>query len=170
MEEKELAKVKQLLDIAENNIRQVKNTLFVSEIAKKVQNLNFEEGENIIEGVFDGESMVGPNKKSFPVPANYASKSKLIPGDVLKLTILDDGSFLFKQIGPIKRKKIIGDLEKVSEGKYIVNSEGKEYNILLASVTYFKANEGDKLTIIVPEEGETEWAAVENLLEENEEV
>jgi len=163
-QEKELQAIKHLLDSAENNIRQVKSVLFASEISKKAQDLEESRDGTVIEGVFDGENMIGTDKTKYPTPPNYASKSKLIPGDVLKLTILPDGSFLFKQIGPIKRKKIIGELEEVSEGKFIVNAEGKKYRVLLASVTYFKANNGDKLTIIVPEEEESEWAAVENLL------
>ena len=47
-----------------------------------------------MEGVFDGQNMMGPDGKKYPVPANYASKSKLVEGDVLKLTISDDGSFI----------------------------------------------------------------------------
>ncbi len=164
-DEKELQAIKQLLDTAENNIRQARSILFASEISKKAQILESNSDGKIVEGVFDGENMIGGDKQKYPVPPNYASKSKLIPGDVLKLTILDDGSFLFKQIGPIKRKKLIGELEEVSEGKFIVNVEGKKYRVILASVTYFKAKAGDKITIIVPEKGETEWAAIENLLE-----
>lgn len=163
-QEKELQEIKHLLDSAENNIRQAKGILFASEISKKAQILEENADGTLVEGVFDGENMVGPDKTKYPIPANYASKSKLIPGDVLKLTILSDGSFLFKQIGPVKRKKIIGELEEISEGKYIVNAEGKKYRILFASVTYFKAENGDKLTVIVPEKGDSEWAAVENLL------
>ncbi|HET7630020.1 MAG TPA: hypothetical protein VFK03_01460, partial [Candidatus Saccharimonadales bacterium] len=55
----------------------------------------------VIEGVFDGQNMVGSDGKTYPVPANYASKSKLVQGDILKLTIADDGTFLYKQIGPV---------------------------------------------------------------------
>lgn len=164
-EEKELEKIKQLLDTAENNIRLARSVLFSSEINKKAKDLNLEAGDDIVEGVFDGENMIGPDKKKFPVPANYASKSKLVPGDVLKLTILADGSFLFKQIGPVKRKKIVGILEEISEGKYAVNHDGNKYRVLQASVTYFKAKCGDMLTILTPEKGEAEWAAVENVLE-----
>ena len=57
----------------------------------------------VIEGVFDGQNMVGSDGKTYPVPANYASKSKLVQGDILKLTIAEDGAFLYKQIGPIPR-------------------------------------------------------------------
>lgn len=161
----ELQTIKRLLDTAESNIRQARNILFESEIGERAKELNIVDEGKIVEGIFDGEGMIGPDKKKYPIAANYASKSKLIPGDVLKLTIQDDGTFVFKQIGPIKRKKVIGELERVAEGKYIVNVEGKKYRVLLASVTYFKAEAGDKLTVIVPEKGESEWAAIENLIE-----
>lgn len=163
--EKELQKIKQLLDSAENQIRQAKGILFSSELNKKAKELSTDSESRVIEGVFDGEEMIAPDKNRYQVPPNYASKSKLIPGDILKLTILDDGGFLFKQIGPIDRKKIVGELEEVATGKFVVNAEGKKYRVLLASVTYFKASDGDKLTIIVPEKEESEWAAIENLIE-----
>ncbi len=166
-DEKELQNIRQLLDSAEREIRQAKSILFSSEIKKSLHELALKNDSETVEGVFDGENMIGPDEKIYPVPANYASKSKLIPGDVLKLNIMSDGSFVFKQIGPVKRKKIIGDLEEVAEGKFIVNASGKKYRVLLASVTYFKAKDGDKLTIIVPERNDSEWAAVENILKNN---
>src|SRR3989344_3463282 len=64
-----------------------------------------EAGAVIIEGVFDGQNMVGPDGKLYSVPANYASKSKLVEGDLLKLTISPDGSFIYKQIGPVERER-----------------------------------------------------------------
>lgn len=115
----------------------------------------------VIEGVFDGQVMVGPDGKNYPVPANYASKSKLLEGDVLKLTISDDGSFIYKQIAPVPRKQVIGTLAQ-HDGAYYVEVGGKEYRILLASVTFFRLHEGDQVTIIVPEDSEdANWAAVE---------
>ena len=167
-DDKDLEKIKQLLDVAENNIRQAKSILFVSELGKRAARLDEVEDGKIVEGIFNGDGMIGPRKKQFPVPANYASKSKLIPGDLLKLTILPDGSFVFKQIGPVPRKKVVGLLQEIGEGKFIVRVGEKEYSVLSASITYFKAENGDKLTIIVPEENESEWAAVENLIERGE--
>lgn len=121
-------------------------------------------GGKVIEGVFDGQIMIGPDGKSYPVPANYASKSKLVEGDILKLTITDDGGFIYKQIGPIARKQIIGTLVQ-HDGAYYVEASGKEYRILLASVTYFRINMGDQVTIIIPEENpDATWAAVEAAL------
>jgi len=121
-------------------------------------------GGKIVEGVFDGQKMVGPDGKEYPVPANYASKSKLVEGDILKLTIADDGSFIYKQIGPIERKQIIGTLVQ-HDGAYYVEANGREYRILLASVTYFRIAVNDQVTIIVPADNpDAEWAAVEAAL------
>ena len=122
-----------------------------------------EEGE-IVEGVFDGQVMIGTDGKQYPVPANYASKSKLVEGDMLKLTITPDGSFVYKQIGPVERKRVIGIVSQDDLGNYVVIAEGKVYRVLLASVTYFKAEPGDEVTIVVPRDSETVWAAIENLV------
>jgi hypothetical protein len=118
----------------------------------------------IIEGVFDGQNMVGSDGKTYPVPANYASKSKLVQGDILKLTIADDGAFLYKQIGPIPRKQVVGQL-KLEGGHYFVTVGTKDYRVLLASVTYFKAKPGDQVSVNVPEDdAAAEWAALEAAL------
>ncbi len=117
----------------------------------------------IIEGHFDGQNMVGPSDKTYPVPANYASKSKLVEGDTLKLTIADDGSFIYKQIGPVERKKLIGKIV-LDDGQYMVEAGGKQYHVLFASVTYFKANPGDEVTIVVPASGDASWAAIEAVI------
>lgn len=117
----------------------------------------------VIEGAFDGQNMTGPDGKVYPVPANYASKSKLIQGDILKLTIADDGAFIYKQIGPMERRKLIGTL-KLIDGQYFVEAGGVDYRVLFASVTYFKAHPGDQITIVVPEGVDSEWAAVEAVI------
>lgn len=118
----------------------------------------------VIEGVFDGQNMVGSDGKTYPVPANYASKSKLVQGDILKLTIADDGAFMYKQIGPIPRKQVVGTLS-LENGLYLVNVNDKKYRVLLASVTYFKAKPGDQVSVNVPEEDDkAEWAALEAAL------
>ncbi len=118
----------------------------------------------IIEGVFDGQNMVGSDGKMYPVPANYASKSKLVQGDILKLTIADDGAFLYKQIGPVPRKQIVGALI-LENGHYFVDTGAKKLRVLLASVTYFKAKPGDQVSVNVPEDdANAEWAALEAAL------
>lgn len=123
------------------------------------------EGARVIEGVFDGQNMVGPDGKQYSVPANYASKSKLVEGDVLKLTITRDGSFIYKQIGPIDRQRLIGRLVRdQTSGEYRVEAGNKSYKVLLASVTYFKGEADDEVVVLVPTEGEARWAAVENII------
>ena len=118
----------------------------------------------VIEGVFDGQNMVGSDGKTYPVPANYASKSKLVQGDILKLTIAEDGAFLYKQIGPIPRKQVVGTLI-LENGHYFVDVAGKKLRVLLASVTYFKAQPGDQVSVNVPEDdAAAEWAALEAAL------
>lgn len=163
--ENELRQIKQALDLAESSIRQAKNILFSAELLSKAKEL--ESDGKTIEGIFDGQKMVASDKKNYDVPANYASKSKLVSGDVLKLSITPEGAYLYKQIGPIERRKLIGDLETVGEGEYIVSCGDSEYRVLSASITYFKAKPGDRLTVLVPEGVTSEWAAVENIYESN---
>jgi hypothetical protein len=117
----------------------------------------------VIEGVFDGESMLGPDGRKYPVPPNYASKSKLVSGDILKLTIADNGSFIYKQIGPVERVQMVGTLKRIG-GDYFVHTDGGEYRVLTASVTYFKAEPGDQVTIIVPAGSAGGWGAIENII------
>lgn len=122
------------------------------------------EGETqIIEGTFDGQNMIGPNQKIFPVPANYASKSKLVEGDRLKLTIMHNGSFVFKQISPIDREFVKGALIK-EDGQFKVAANGKSYRVLLASVTYYKGDVGDEVTLVVPKDSEAVWGAIEAVI------
>ncbi|MCD4705335.1 hypothetical protein K8R66_04655 [bacterium] len=119
----------------------------------------------IIEGVFDGQQMIGPDGKKYSIPANYCSKSKLVEGDILKLTIKIDGTFVYKQIGPIERKRVKGKLVQDSiSGDFKVISNEREYKTLKASVTYFQGESGDDVIILVPQDGESIWAAVENIV------
>src|SRR4030042_5567621 len=108
--------------------------------------------------------MMGTDGKQYPVPANYASKSKLVEGDMLKLTITPDGSFVYKQIGPVERKRLIGIVSQDDLGNFVVIAEGKAYRVLLASVTYFKAEPSDEVTLVVPRDSESVWGAIENLV------
>lgn len=118
----------------------------------------------IIEGVFDGQIMIDQDGKNYPVPANYASKSKLVEGDIMKLTITPEGRFLYKQIGPVERKTIIGTLVH-HDDKYFVEVNGREYEILYASVTYFRLKEGSQVSVVVPANNDqATWAAVEAAL------
>lgn len=164
--DKKLKELRSLLDDAEQKISAVKRILFEQiylEQAKDSVVTDVIGANTFIEGVFDGEEMIDAMGKKYPVPANYSSKSKLVAGDKLKLTITPDGSFIFKQIGPVDRKRCIGTLLE-NNGKWHVVVSGKKFNVLQASVTYYRAKPNDQITAILPKNGETNWAAIENCL------
>lgn len=165
--DKQIKRLKALIAESETSLAAAKELLLslvgedeiAETLAKKEENLG-----KVIEGVFDGQNMVGSDGKTYPVPANYASKSKLVQGDILKLTIADDGAFMYKQIGPIPRKQVVGTLMQ-ENGHYFVDVNSKQYRVLLASVTYFKAKPGDQVSVNVPEDdSHAEWAALEAAL------
>lgn len=165
-----LALIKQRLDEAERNIQYVRQALEENEglvTRKGGASRSFDDsssGEKVVEGVFDGQNMQGNDGEEYPVPPNYASKSKLVEGDVLKLTIGADGSFVYKQISPVDRRRVSGQLQIDEHGNFNVDTVEKSYKILLASVTFYKAEEGDEVTILLPEHGEAEWGAVEHVI------
>jgi hypothetical protein len=165
--DKQIKRMRALLSEAETNVAAAKELLIsiVGEDSELVEKAKDKALGKVIEGVFDGQNMVGSDGKTYPVPANYASKSKLVQGDILKLTIADDGSFLYKQIGPVPRKQVVGVLSQ-KDGHYFVEVDNKEYRVLLASVTYFKAKPGDQVSVNVPsdETVNAEWAALEAAL------
>ena len=165
----QIAALKKTIADAEKTIQSAKAILIQLE-GKKINGQNPEEDEgDVVYGTFDGQIMISDDGKQYPVPANYASKSKLVEGDMLKLTI-NNGSFLYKQVGPIDRKNLIGVAGQDDGGNYFVISEGVPYKILLASITYFKIEPGDEVVITVPTEKSSLWAAVENVLQKSSEV
>lgn len=172
MSDNNLKKVMEAIEAAEAALTLAKNYLSENGVSlEKVSRAYSEKaaalaptGEGrVIEGVFDGQNMIDKKGAVHPVPANYASKSKLIPGDVLKLTVTDEGKFLYKQIGPVERRTVIGPLVN-NNGQYQVLADGKAYNVLLASVTYFRAAVGDEVTLIIPMGEDAKWGAIEAVL------
>jgi hypothetical protein len=164
--DKQIKRLRALIQEAETNLGAA-NELLISLVGDDERVAPVAQEENlgkVVEGVFDGQNMVGSDGKTYPVPANYASKSKLVQGDILKLTVADDGAFLYKQIGPIPRKQVVGTL-KLENGHYFVDVNGKDYRVLLASVTYFKAKPNDQVSVNLPEDDSAaEWAALEAAL------
>lgn len=164
--DKQIKRLRALIQEAETNLAAA-NELLISLVGDDAKIAPVVKDDNlgkIVEGVFDGQNMVGSDGKMYPIPANYASKSKLVQGDILKLTIADDGTFLYKQIGPIPRKQVVGTL-KLENGHYFVEVNGRDFRVLLASVTYFKAKPGDQVSVNLPEDdSQAEWAALEAAL------
>lgn len=167
--DKQIKRLRSLIQEAETNLSAAKE-LLISVLgdgemitAPRDVVISSPEGK-VVEGVFDGQVMIDQEGKNYPVPANYASKSKLVEGDIMKLTITPEGRFLYKQIGPVERRTVIGTLTH-HDDKYFVEVNGREYEVLYASVTYFRLREGAQVSVIIPANNEhAAWAAVEAAL------
>ncbi len=124
-----------------------------------------EENAEVIEGKFDGYFMIGADQKKYPVPLNYSSKTKLVPWDLLKLKILEDGKFIYKLIQAIERKHIRAVLSKTDENKFVaITDDGKNYFLNQAAVSFFKGKPGDELYILINEKEEMGFAAIEAII------
>lgn len=161
--ELELKKTKMIL--GELSGRKTKEAVDFSTRAAEIGKESYDDSGAIVEGVFDGQVMIGPDGKQYSVPANYASKSKLVEGDILKLTIDRTGAFIFKQISPVERRRLVGHLVKDQKSdEYVALVGDKIYKVLLASVTYFKGEEGDEVVVLVPKDDDSTWGAIENII------
>lgn len=170
--QQQLALIRSLVENIEAQTRQIKNILepygVMPEIKLKLQTgssaADKDSDAQVIEGVFDGQVMIGPDGHEYAVPANYASKSRLIEGDILKLVINHNGAFIFKQIQPMDRRRVTGILEEAENGDFFVMAEDRRWRVLSASVTYYKGEAGDQTVVVVPRQGMSKWAAVENIV------
>ncbi len=71
-----LALIAQMIDSAEKNIQSAKHLLRemmggsmskgTSMAAERASTMSVSEGGKVIEGVFDGQNMIGPDKKQYP--------------------------------------------------------------------------------------------------------
>lgn len=173
---REIQEIKKRIIAAETMLRETRELLAVisgeqeplpnpSDEARETGRVTTTVEGKVIEGIFDGQNMAGPDGKMYSVPANYASKSKLVEGDRLKLTITHDGAFIYKQIGPVERQRLIGILSKDEvTNEFRVLAGERSYRVLLASVTYFKGEPSDEVVILVPKNNPSHWAAVENVI------
>lgn len=178
--DQKLAHIRQLIQSAESSLESAKHLLnqltgeetaptstgeSLADVAREMGSVHEDGNNRIINGIFDGQHMIGPDGKQYSVPANYASKSKLVEGDMLKLTIMHDGSFVYKQVGPIDRSRVIGVLsyEDANE-QWLVALNDKIYKVLLASVTYFKGDIGDEVVLLIPKGKNAVWGAIENII------
>ena len=174
MEDKKLQAIRDFIVSSEKSLKNAKKLLW--EVLKDrditVEDINLDtdgltsyasDDSKIIEWVFTGEEMLGSDSHKYPVPANYASKSKMVQWDKLKLTILPSGKMLYKQIAPIDRETKVGLLTK-DLWKFQVVADGKAYDVLTAAVTHFKWEIGDSVTVLVPKDKEATYAAIETVI------
>ncbi len=173
LNQEKIESLQKMINTAEQTITSARQMLAQMQGVTKqprYQSTGSKEEGKIIYGNFDGQIMIGDDGKQYPVPANYASKSKIVEGDMLKLSITPDGSFIYKQVGPVERKYLIGIVESDERGNHLVNAEGKKYKVLLAAATYFKIEFGDEVTLVVPRDHIPVWGAIENVLRKAEDV
>ena len=134
-------------------------------VGKQSVALQDDDGGEVVEGKFDGYFMVGNDQKKYPVPLNYSSKTKMVPGDQLKLKIMDDGKFIYKLIQPAERKHIRAILSKTDENKYIaMTDEGKMFFLNQAAVTFHKGRPGDELYIVTNKDESGGFATIEAVI------
>lgn len=179
MSTNKLQTILSLLEICETNLKNAKMMLLHlspgSPAPKLSTNADFsiksQEETNaaeVVEGYFDGESMIGDNGQVYPVPQNYASKSQLVVGDRMKW-ILTKNAFgevheVYKLTQPVPRDRAVG--------KFLV--DGNNYCVMLpafpvpvkilkASATYAMKNLnlkiGDDVAIYIPKNGTPTWGA-----------
>ncbi len=159
--EKSLKNAKKLLaDLIKDNNLDLNKTVDLDTSGLHSYN---SENSQIIEWIFTGEEMYGVDWNKYPIPANYASKSKMVQWDKLKLTIAPNGKMLYKQIAPIERE-ITTWLLTEDKGKYQAVADWKTYDLLTAAVTHFWAKVGDNLTLIIPKWKEATFAAIDNII------
>lgn len=120
MTKKRIAAIRDFIDTAEKSLKNAKKLLheileeenidLSADLNLDTKGLSkYDSGESkIVEGVFTGEEMLGVDNNKYPVPVNYASKSKLVQGDKMKLTIDGSGKMLYKQIKQIERETKVG--------------------------------------------------------------
>jgi hypothetical protein len=83
----------------------------------------------------------------------------------MKLTITKSGSFIFKQIGPVDRKREIGNLvNDTANSQWAVQIGNDIYRVLTASVTFYKGKIGDEVILLLPRVGKVGWGAVDNII------
>lgn len=173
MDEKKIKALRDFIISAETSLKTAKNILkeIMEEKWMDSSKLDidtawlssYSSGESkIIEWVFTWEEMLWVDSNKYPVPSNYASKSKLVQWDKLKLTISADWRMTYKQIMPIERETKMWLISK-QWAKFQVVAEWKTYSLLTASVTHFKWEIWDNVTIVLPKWKDATFAAIENI-------
>lgn len=174
LESKKLIAIRDFLDSAQKSIISAKKILATmsdeKDLKKELEYIDtsglssyMSGDEKIIEWVFTGESMLGSDGALYPVPQNYASKSKLVQGSKLKAVIHNDGKITYKIIEEIEHETKIGILTKNKE-RFQVIADGKAYNALLAAVTFIKWEIGDSVSIRIPKWKDATYAAIETVI------
>ena len=160
---KKYENVKNLLQSALNQIEKIQN--IIDNLEKEERKAHY---QNIpgTEGVFDGQYLVAEDGRKTEVPPNYAAKSKLVYGDILKV-FMDSGKQIFKQIDRVERQVIEGVLTK-KEGKWYLLSDVGSYKVSDASAEFNKAKINDRAFALIPAENtKVPFACLDRIITEH---
>jgi hypothetical protein len=179
MSGKKLDSVLNLIEIAENNLKTAKSLLAELNTDKTIKSVSENKTPTlrsteeafaleVVEGHFDGESMIGDNGKVYPVPQNYASKTQLVVGDRMKW-ILTAEKEVFKLIQPAQRERVTGTFAIEGENFVaLVDNYPASIKILKASATYamkqLGLKPGDEVAMYIPKDTTPTWGAFINVV------
>jgi len=160
---KKFDNIKKLLRSAQFQLEHVANVIEMMEHDEKKA---YYQGVPGTEGTFDGQYLIAQDGRKTEVPANYAAKSRLVCGDVLKV-FNDNGKQVFKQIDKVERKKIDGILAK-KEGKWCILADTGSYKILDVAAEFNQAQLNDKVSAFIPANNlNSAYAALDRVYKEN---
>ena len=118
-----------------------------------------------VEGTFDGVNMRGADNKIYAMSGNYASKSRLVQGDKLKLLVLHDGTLIFKQIELVERVRFIGIVVEALGQLMLKDAKtGRSYAVIASSFAFFKLKPGSEVAAITSKDAT--WAAIDSVIGE----
>ena len=99
----------------------------------------------MITGMYDGSCMITISEEEYPVPAK-------------------DGSMIYKLIQQAPRTHIMGIIHKKNNKYMALGADNKNYSLNTAAVTFFKAQCGDEVCMIINQNSEVNHAALECVL------
>ncbi len=184
MSSKKIETILNLIEISENNLKAAKNLLAqltddknlrtsssisITQLRSSlIRNPEEEKALEVVEGHFDGESMIGDNGKLYMVPQNYASKTQLVVGDRMKW-ILTPEREIFKLIQPVNRERVTGTFAIEGDNFVVlIDKLNNPVKILKASGTYamkqLGLQVGDEVAIYIPKDATPSWGAFINVV------
>jgi hypothetical protein len=180
MSAKKIASILNLIEIAESNLKTSRNLLaqLAVEMGGKGSYADYRQPANlstdedsaleVVEGYFDGESMIGDNGQMYVVPPNYASKTQLVLGDRMKWILTKDRE-VYKLIQAAPRERVTGTFTIEGDNYLVlVDKFATPVKILKASATYAMKNLGlqigDEVAITVPKDTNPIWGAFNTVI------
>ncbi|MFB6225941.1 MAG: hypothetical protein ABEJ02_01155 [Candidatus Paceibacteria bacterium] len=154
----ELQEISSKLDKIIQLLANSKNKNNEQQTPKEEQNQVVEE----IEGVFDGQHMIGSDTSKYEVPYEFADEKNLVEGDLLKLNVKGGGGYNYETVEIVDRKRLVGQVV-TSEQKWYAQVESDQYRIRGDFIENKNIEEGNKVVILVPKHGKSNWAAIENV-------